>query len=80
MNQVVTNIDGYDVERIRQDFPVLDQEIRGKKLVYLDNAATSQKPKTVIDSIVNYYENDNANIHRGAVSYTHLTLPTSDLV
>ena len=65
MNQVVTNIDGYDVERIRQDFPVLDQEIRGKKLVYLDNAATSQKPKTVIDSIVNYYENDNANIHRG---------------
>jgi len=65
MNQVATNIDGYDVERIRQDFPVLDQEIRGKQLVYLDNAATSQKPTAVIDSIVNYYENDNANIHRG---------------
>jgi len=65
MNQVATNIDGYNVERIRQDFPVLDQEIRGKQLVYLDNAATSQKPTAVIDSIVNYYENDNANIHRG---------------
>jgi cysteine desulfurase/selenocysteine lyase len=65
MNQTVKQLDGYDVERIRQDFPVLNQQIRGKKLVYLDNAATSQKPKAVIDSIVHYYENDNANIHRG---------------
>ncbi|MDF1689982.1 MAG: cysteine desulfurase [Cycloclasticus sp.] len=65
MNQQVDNIAAYDVERIRQDFPVLDQQVRGKPLVYLDNAATSQKPKAVIDSIVQYYQNDNANIHRG---------------
>ncbi|MEO1888388.1 MAG: cysteine desulfurase [Cycloclasticus sp.] len=65
MNQTVEKTVVYDVERIRQDFPVLHQEIRGKQLVYLDNAATSQKPKAVIDSIVHYYENDNANIHRG---------------
>jgi len=54
-----------DVERIRQDFPILDQTIHGKKLVYLDNAATSQKPRAVIDAIVRYYEHLNANIHRG---------------
>jgi cysteine desulfurase/selenocysteine lyase len=54
-----------DVERIRCDFPILDQKIHGKKLVYLDNAATSQKPRAVIDAIVRYYERDNANIHRG---------------
>jgi len=65
MNQLVENLISYDVERIRQDFPILDQQIRGKQLVYFDNAATSQKPKSVIDSIVHYYERDNANIHRG---------------
>ena len=65
MNQSVENLIAYDVEQIRQDFPILDQKIRGKQLVYLDNAATSQKPKSVIESIVHYYENDNANIHRG---------------
>jgi len=65
MNQTAEKTVAYDVERIRQDFPILHQEIRGKKLVYLDNAATSQKPKAVIDSIVHYYEHDNANIHRG---------------
>jgi len=54
-----------DVDRIRRDFPILDQTIHGKKLVYLDNAATSQKPHAVIDAIVRYYERDNANIHRG---------------
>jgi cysteine desulfurase / selenocysteine lyase len=54
-----------DVERIRQDFPILDQTIHGKKLVYLDNAATAQKPRAVIDAIVRYYERLNANIHRG---------------
>lgn len=47
------------------DFPILSQTVRGKRLVYLDNAATSQKPKAVIDAIRNYYERDNANIHRG---------------
>lgn len=65
MSEVLENLVSYDVESIRRDFPVLDQQVRGKQLVYLDNAATSQKPKAVIDSIVHYYENDNANIHRG---------------
>src|SRR6184192_4121531 len=55
----------FDVERVRADFPILQQKARGHKLVYLDNAATSQKPKAVIDAIVRYYERDNANIHRG---------------
>lgn len=54
-----------NVEKIRKDFPVLDRKVNGKPLVYLDNAATSQKPKQVIDSLVNYYETYNANIHRG---------------
>ncbi|CAN5729051.1 cysteine desulfurase SufS [soil metagenome] len=56
----------YDVEKVRQDFPILDREINGKKLVYLDNAATSQKPRQVIEALTDYYERHNANIHRGA--------------
>ena len=55
----------YDVEKIRRDFPILARDIRGKRLVYLDNAATSQKPQVVIDEIVRYYQEENANIHRG---------------
>jgi cysteine desulfurase/selenocysteine lyase len=55
----------FDVERIREDFPVLKQKIHGKPLVYLDNAATAQKPQAVIDAIVRFYEVDCANIHRG---------------
>jgi cysteine desulfurase/selenocysteine lyase len=55
----------FDVDRVRADFPILRQQVRGCPLVYLDNAATSQKPKAVIDAIVRYYENDNSNIHRG---------------
>ena len=54
-----------DPHRIRQDFPILNQEINGKPLVYLDNAATTQKPRAVIDAISNYYLNNNANVHRG---------------
>jgi cysteine desulfurase/selenocysteine lyase len=54
----------FDVERVRADFPILQQKIRGKPLVYLDNAATSQKPRVVIDAIRHYYEHENANIHR----------------
>jgi len=54
-----------DVERIRRDFPVLDQLINGKPLVYLDNAATTQKPRPVIDAISNYYLHNNSNVHRG---------------
>ena len=56
---------GLDVERVRKDFPILGQQIYGKPLVYLDSAATSQKPRAVIDSISRYYLEDNANVHRG---------------
>jgi cysteine desulfurase / selenocysteine lyase len=55
----------YDVEEIRRDFPILDRRIEGKRLVYLDNAATSQKPRHVIQALTEYYEEHNANIHRG---------------
>jgi cysteine desulfurase/selenocysteine lyase len=58
-------VSGFDIERVRADFPILQQEVHGHPLVYLDNAATSQKPRAVIDAIVGYYERDNANIHRG---------------
>src|SRR5690625_3139181 len=53
------------IEDIRELFPALHQKVNGHPLVYLDNAATSQKPKSVIDAMRNYYEFDNANIHRG---------------
>lgn len=55
----------FDVNIIRQDFPILSRKINNKQLTYLDNAATSQKPQSMIDSIVDYYQNCNANIHRG---------------
>lgn len=55
----------FDLTAVRADFPVLDQQLYGKPLVYLDNAATTQKPKCVIDAISHYYEADNANVHRG---------------
>jgi cysteine desulfurase/selenocysteine lyase len=58
----------FDVERIREDFPILNRQVNGKPLVYLDNAATSQTPQEVIDVIVDYYSNYNANIHRGVHS------------
>ncbi len=54
-----------DAVRIRADFPVLEQEVNGRPLAYLDNAATTQKPRSVIEAIARYYERDNANIHRG---------------
>jgi cysteine desulfurase/selenocysteine lyase len=57
-----------DIDKIRADFPILRQKIHGKPLVYLDNAATTQKPRAVIDAIVRYYETTNANIHRGVHS------------
>ncbi|MEA3143677.1 MAG: cysteine desulfurase / selenocysteine lyase [Thermoplasmata archaeon] len=55
----------FDVARLRADFPILRQKVHGRRLVYLDNAATSQKPQVVIDRITRYYEAENANIHRG---------------
>jgi cysteine desulfurase/selenocysteine lyase len=54
-----------DIDRIREDFPILRQQVRGKPLVYLDNAATAQKPQAVIDAITRFYAVENANIHRG---------------
>jgi len=54
-----------DWAALRRDFPILDQQVHGKPLIYFDNAATSQKPRTVIDALVHYYERDNANVHRG---------------
>lgn len=56
----------FDPERIRADFPILDQQVNGHPLVYLDNAATTQKPEAVIQAIVDYYRHDNSNVHRGA--------------
>jgi cysteine desulfurase/selenocysteine lyase len=55
----------FDVHRIREDFPILSRTVHGKPLVYLDNAATSQKPRSVIAALVDYYERYNANVHRG---------------
>ena len=56
---------GFDVERIRQDFPILGEKVRGKPLVYLDNAATSQKPQVVIDTVHRFLSTYNSNVHRG---------------
>lgn len=53
-----------DVEKIRNDFPILRRKVHGKRLVYLDNAATTQKPQAVIDALVDYYSNHNSNVHR----------------
>jgi len=55
----------YDVQAIRKDFPILHQQIHGRPLVYLDNAATAQKPLAVIEAITHFYTKDNANVHRG---------------
>ncbi len=61
-----------DVAKIREDFPILNQMVNGHPLVYLDNAATSQKPQVVIDSLVNYYTTKNANVHRGVHTLSQL--------
>jgi cysteine desulfurase/selenocysteine lyase len=55
----------YDVAAVRKDFPILSRQVNGKSLVYLDNAATSQKPQSMIDALVNYYAGYNSNVHRG---------------
>src|SRR5437899_4359397 len=54
-----------DWESIRSDFPILHQKVHGYPLIYFDNAATSQKPRLILDALRNYYERDNANVHRG---------------
>ena len=58
-------MDRYDIEAIRRDFPILSREVHGKPLVYLDNAATTQKPLAVLDAMRSEYLNVNANVHRG---------------
>ncbi len=57
---------GYDAELVRRDFPLLHQRVHGKRLVWLDNAATTQKPQCVLDEITRFYQHDNSNVHRGA--------------
>ena len=59
---------GFDITKVREDFPILKQEVHGKPLVYLDSAATSQKPQVVIDALVRYYTTENSNVHRGVHS------------
>src|SRR5580698_6723390 len=61
----MTSVKTPDWSALRRDFPILDQQVHGQPLIYFDNAATSQKPRAVIDALVHYYERDNANVHRG---------------
>ena len=70
---VKTRSSALDVARIREDFPILAQTVRGKPLVYLDNAATSQKPRQVIDAMSRVFEEHNANIHRGVYEFSERT-------
>lgn len=70
----------YDVEKVRRDFPILSLKVHGKPLVYLDNAATSQKPQAVIDRLVHYYSAENANIHRGVHYLSQLATEEYDKV
>lgn len=69
----------FDVQKIRQDFPILSKKVNGYPLVYFDNAATSQKPQIVIDSIVNYYSIYNANIHRGVHTLSQVATDAYEL-
>ena len=59
-------VSSFDVHSIKADFPILQQQVNGHPLVYLDNAATTQKPEMVIEAISHYYRHDNANVHRGS--------------
>ena len=69
---MTTSVNPFDVARIREDFPILKELIHGKPLVYLDNAATTQKPQAVIDALVNYYVTENSNVHRGVHTLSQL--------
>jgi cysteine desulfurase / selenocysteine lyase len=69
----------FDVAAIRAEFPALQQSVHGKPLVYLDNAATTQKPRAVLDAILHYYERDNANIHRGVHELSQRATEAHDL-
>ena len=69
---MTTSANPFDVGRIREDFPILKEMVHGKPLVYLDNAATTQKPQAVIDALVNYYMTENSNVHRGVHTLSQL--------
>ena len=69
---MTTSVNPFDVARIREDFPILKELVHGKPLVYLDNAATTQKPQAVIDALVNYYTTENSNVHRGVHTLSQL--------
>ena len=64
-DSIINAIEAYDVQELRTQFPILQERVHGKPLVYLDNAATTQKPQSVLDALMHYYMHDNANIHRG---------------
>lgn len=66
MSELPATVAPFDAERVRADFPILQQQVNGQPLVYLDNAATTQKPEAVIQAICDYYRQDNSNVHRGA--------------
>ena len=68
MNDLRTPLEPYDVAKIREDFPILTERPYGRPLVYLDNAASAQKPKAVIDRLVHAYEHEYANVHRGEIA------------
>ena len=68
MQEKTMDIPAFDVARVRQEFPILERKVNGQPLVYFDNAATVQKPQSVIDALVHYYSHYNANIHRGVHS------------
>ena len=69
MNSLATNVSpgsAWDGSALRAQFAILQQEVNGRPLIYLDNAATTQKPQSVIDAVTAYYQQDNANVHRAA--------------
>jgi len=72
MDSGVSLMRSFDIDAIRADFPILHQEVKGKPLVYLDNAATTQKPQAVIDALSRYYSTINSNVHRGAHTLSDL--------
>ena len=75
-NEIKTNQEINFMENFRNDFPVIDQLINNKKLVYLDSAASSQMPNQVINEVSRYHSNDHANVHRGIHSLSHRATET----
>ena len=65
----------FPIEKVRKDFPILEEKVNGKPLIYLDNAATTQKPRQMIEALTNYYSSTNSNVHRGV---HHLSQKATD--